>query len=105
MEWAIFFIIASVTLVYALLPLMGSRQVWQEAPDTRDEQIKSLETEKASFLKALKDIEFEFASNKINNDDYEKLRNHYRLKLAEVMKDLGDNKGIKGGGNKENRDG
>jgi len=105
MEWAVFFIIASIAMVYALMPLMGGRQVWQEAPDVKDERIKSLEMEKASFLKALKDIEFELASNKINTDDYDKLRNHYRLKVAEVMKELGGNKGIKGGGSKENTNG
>jgi len=105
MEWAVFFIIASVTLVYAFLPLMRDRQVWQESPDAKDERIKSLEVEKASFLKALKDIEFELASNKINSSDYEKLRNHYRLKVAEVMRQLGQDKEMKGGGAKESTDG
>ncbi len=105
MEWAVFFIIASIAMIFALLPLMGGRQVWQEAPDARDERIKSLEREKTSFLKALKDIEFELASNKINTDDYEKLRNHYRLKVAEVMQQLGKNKGKKAGGSKENSNG
>ncbi|NOZ26403.1 MAG: hypothetical protein GXO94_09995 [Nitrospirae bacterium] len=98
MEWAVFVIIASAALVYAFMPLMRERQVWQEVPDSRNERVKSLEQEKASFLKALKDIEFEFASNKINNDDYEKLRNHYRLKVAEVMKQLGQEKEKQGGG-------
>ncbi len=105
MEWAVFFIIASIAMIYALLPLMGGRQVWQEAPDVKDDRIRSLEMEKASFLKALKDIEFEFASNKINTNDYDKLRNHYRLKVAEVMQQLGENKGKKAGGGKESTDG
>ncbi len=102
MEWMVFAVIASVTMIYAFMPLMRERRVWQEASDGRDERLKSLEMEKASFLKALKDIEFEFASNKINSDDYEKLRNYYRLKVAEVMKQLGE--GSSGGG-REKSDG
>ncbi len=87
MTIAFFILITASIAAYSLAPLLRRQQRWLvavEAGTTR----KALEAEKTSYLRAMKDIEFEHASNKINDQDYADLRNHYGAKAAKVIRDL-----------------
>ena len=81
----IFGVIFAGTIYYVLHPLLGRRVTWIDAEDPDDERLQELEMEKRINLKALKDIEFELASSKINDEDYTELREHYARKVSRVM--------------------
>ncbi len=80
-----FVIVGLAALFYTLEPLMHERFAWVEEESELEEEIRVLEAEKKIYLKALKDIDFEHASEKINLDDYEDLKVHYRTKVAYLM--------------------
>ena len=81
----IFGVISVGILYYVLTPLLGRRVGWVDAEDPDDERMRELELTKRINLKALKDIEFELASSKINDEDYLELREHYSRKVARIM--------------------
>ncbi len=83
-----FVIVGLAALLYTLEPLVHDRMVWAHEESELDEEIIELEAEKKLYLKALKDIDFEFASMKINKPDFEDLRDHYRAKVAGIMDDI-----------------
>ena len=56
-------------LFYTLSPLRSGRAAWLERENPADERMSALEAEKKIYLKALKDIEFEHATGKINDGD------------------------------------
>lgn len=72
-------------LYYVLTPLLGRRVNWIDAEHPDDERMRELELTKKINLKALKDIEFELASGKINDEDYLELRDHYLRQVSKVM--------------------
>lgn len=75
-------------MYYAFSPLMGQRVDWLDSEEWMDEERRGLETEKRIFLKALKDIEFERASGKINDDDFNDLRTYYRKKVSDLLDEI-----------------
>ena len=76
-------------VLYAIIsPLLTRKVAWIEAGEEDDEWRNELEMEKNMNLRALNDIKFEFASGKINREDYIDLRGHYRLKVAETMGEI-----------------
>ncbi len=80
-----FVIVGLAALFYTLEPLMQERFAWVEEESELEEEMRALEAEKKIYLKALKDIDFERASEKINSDDFEDLKTHYRTKVAHLM--------------------
>ena len=91
----IFGIIFAGALSYVIIPLLGRKVSWVDAEDPDDERIRELNLEKRINLKALKDIEFEFASGKINEEDYQELKGHYLRKVSKVMGRIEDLTGKK----------
>jgi hypothetical protein len=87
MTIAVFIIITGLVTFYCLAPLLRAREVWLTTVEHGAER-KVLEQEKNSYLRAIKDIEFEHASNKINDQDYEELKRDYTIKAARVIQDL-----------------
>ncbi|MCJ7501426.1 hypothetical protein MUP29_14375, partial [bacterium] len=81
----IFGVIFAGALYFVVTPLLGRRVGWVDAEDPDDERMRELELTKRINLKALKDIEFELASSKINDEDYLELREHYSRKVARIM--------------------
>ncbi len=81
----IFGVIFAGALYYVLTPLLGRKVTWVDAEDPDDERMRELELKKKINLKALKDIEFELASGKINDEDYMDLRDHYAHKVSRIM--------------------
>lgn len=72
-------------LFYTLSPLRSGRAAWLERENPADERMSALEAEKKIYLKALKDIEFEHATGKINDGDYTELRDHYRREVSGIL--------------------
>jgi len=72
-------------LYYVIIPLLGKRVNWVDAEDPLDEKLRELDLEKRINLKALKDIEFELASGKINDGDYLDLKEHYSRKVSRIL--------------------
>ncbi len=81
----IFGVISVGILYYVLTPLLGRKVSWVDPEDPDDERMRELELKKKINLKALKDIEFELASGKINDEDYLDLKEHYSRKVARIM--------------------
>jgi tetratricopeptide (TPR) repeat protein len=81
----IFGVIFAGALYYVLTPLRGRRVSWVDTEDPDDERMRELELTKKINLKALKDIEFELASGKINDEDYLELKEHYSRKVSRIM--------------------
>lgn len=79
-------IIFLAALCYTLLPMMDRREAWILPADETVAQRESLVRDKTLYLKALKDIDFEHASSKINTDDYNELKTHYRQKVSSIIK-------------------
>jgi hypothetical protein len=84
----IFAAIGFLILAYILAPFMKPEQAWLGTSSEEDESIASLKVKKDSFLRAIKDIDFEYASKKINDADYRGLKNHYSLKAADIIEKL-----------------
>jgi hypothetical protein len=82
----IFMFIAA--LGYILAPLFQGRMQWFQEADPIEKRRNALDREKRIYLKALKDIEFEHASNKMSVADYQGLRAHYQQKASEVMAEI-----------------
>lgn len=83
-----FFILITASIAaYSLAPLLRPAEPWLAGVEPGTVR-KALEAEKASYLRAMKDIEFEHASSKINDQDYAELRNHYGAKAAKTIRDL-----------------
>jgi len=81
----IFGVIFAGALYYVIAPLLGRRVNWIDAEHPDDERMRELELTKKINLKALKDIEFELASGKINDEDYLELRDHYVRKVSRTL--------------------
>ena len=81
----VFGIIITGALYYVLTPLLGRKVGWVDAENPDDERMRELELTKKINLKALKDIEFELASGKINDEDYLELKEHYSRKVSRIM--------------------
>ncbi len=78
-------IIFLTALCYTLLPMMEKKEAWIRPTDAAADQRESLVRDKTIYLKALKDIDFEHASSKINADDYNELKSHYRQKASSII--------------------
>ena len=81
----IFGVISVGILYYVLTPLLGRKVSWVDPEDPDDERMRELELTKKINLKALKDIEFELASGKVNDEDYLDLKDHYSRKVSRIM--------------------
>lgn len=87
MTGAFFWMIVTGIAAYAMAPLLGPKESWHEGISNGRAR-RDLVAEKESYLRAMKDIEFEHASSKINDADYEELRLHYGAKAAKAMRAL-----------------
>lgn len=76
----------------ALKPFLESRddQLRFELLDRELEQIETLSARKGAILQTLKDIEFDYETGKISEDDYDRLRRRHERKALKVMRKLDD---------------
>ena len=58
------------------------------APESQARRRRELEKEKAAVLKAIKELEFDRAMNKISEDDYKEAHANYRQRAVRIMVQL-----------------
>jgi hypothetical protein len=82
-------ILAVAASIYILFPLFvpPSERLLAVAV-LGDDAVSAMKTDKELYLKAIKDIDFEYASNKINEEDYNKLKMMYNKKAIEAMEKI-----------------
>jgi hypothetical protein len=88
MELPILIFLVAGMLVYSFSPLFGPWRPLEGTGGDAGRRITALEMEKAGFLKAIKDVEFERATGKLSDADYEDLRAFYTRKVADAMTTL-----------------
>jgi len=92
MNLIVFIIIISLlTSLYVLYPLVRkyllNSKIDYELSDT-DPDYKFLIREKDQLLNEIKDIDLDFGLEKLNEHDYQELRQKYRNKAAGVIKEI-----------------
>lgn len=89
MSMAFFILVTALVTFFGLTPLLRVKESWLSTTDAGEER-RALEAEKESYLRAMKDIEFEHASSKINDQDYQELRRYYGAGAARTIQSLED---------------
>lgn len=87
MNMAFFILVTGLVTFFALAPLLRAKESWLGTTDLGEAR-RALEAEKQSYLRAMKDIEFEHASSKINDQDYQELRRYYGAGAARTIQRL-----------------
>jgi cytochrome c-type biogenesis protein CcmH/NrfG len=92
---AVFTLVAAYHLV---TPFLSSRQdqLRFEVLDEDLRRIEELVARKATLLKTLRDVEFDYETNKISESDYRELKQRYERQAVEVMRDLDEIHGGRG---------
>lgn len=85
MEIAIFLIISAVLMAYTLLPAFRPAEPLLLDVDAQQRRRDALQQEKTHNLKAIKDIDFDLATDKISVEDHEELRTLFSLKIADAI--------------------
>jgi len=88
--------IAIIISIFIVIPFFSRNHLdnsnHEEETNLRDESLvskwKKLNSEKETLYDALRDIEFDYGLGKLSKDDYEDLKNTYKLKAASVLKRL-----------------
>ena len=75
-------------LVLILGPLVGNRSAAPPAP-ALDEPEEFEETAKGMALGALKEIEFDRATGKLSDEDYQALKAKYTMRAVEILREEG----------------
>jgi hypothetical protein len=89
MERFIILLIFIGSIIYTIIPFF-KKDV--EKIEIRDEELERLKEEKESIYSIIKDIEFDYKTNKLSYEDYNSLINEYKKKAIIIMKEI-DKKG------------
>ena len=84
METAIIILLCFISAAFAASPFISGKKEWISSGT--DKRLDKRETEKESFLQAIKDVEFEFAEGKLTEKDYHETRDFYKEKAIQTMK-------------------
>ena len=80
------FLLSVICVAFILRPLTGEESL---NTDSRPEGVtQGLLEQKERFLQVLKDLELDFATGKLTQEDYNQMRNSISLELAGVLKKL-----------------
>ena len=96
--------LGSIFLIFALLVLVGlfisrpffisSQPVAQRAPDREDHELSMLLAERDHILNALQELDFDYALNKIPDEDYPLQRNILLQRGAQVLRKLDEQQSV-----------
>lgn len=97
METAIILIISAAIAIYIALPFfLKSRAQGNKFPaayaveiaDPITEKLKSLDNQKEALFSAITDIDFDYGLGKLSKEDYEELKNKYKLEAGGILKEM-----------------
>ncbi len=97
MEIVIIIVISAAVAIYIALPFFLQNKSREnefpaiselETPDPATEKLQSLDNHKEALFSAIRDIEFDFSLGKLSKEDFEELRNKYKLEAAAVLKEM-----------------
>lgn len=89
---AVIAIILALALLYTLSPLFQRRYSDAVADSDGDSagpgEINELLTEKETLLAAIKEIDFDYKTGKLSDEDYQELQEAYKSKALSVMEEI-----------------
>jgi len=97
LETAIILIISAAIAIYVALPFfLKSGAQGNEFPATSaveiadpiTEKLKSLDNQKEALFSAITDIDFDYGLGKLSKEDYEELKNKYKLEAVGILKEM-----------------
>lgn len=91
MELVLIAILVVVVLAFIAYPLFSSAE--DKSKPTAD-ALDSLLAQRDSAYDAIRDLDFDFQMGKLSQSDYDKLRDKYKLRAAEILKQIDDAGGI-----------
>ena len=59
-----------------------------EIADPVAEKLKTLDNQKEALFSAITDIDFDYGLGKLSKEDYEELKNKYKLEAAAILKEM-----------------
>lgn len=77
---------AGLVLVLIVAPLFRRKPLWMPFPEGG--RVADLLDEKEKLLRAMKDVEFEFENGTLAREDLDTLRNDYKRRAMEVIKEI-----------------
>ncbi|MFQ5703440.1 MAG: zinc ribbon domain-containing protein [Gemmatimonadales bacterium] len=98
MEIAIFFLLLIVGLTLIGYPLLVPRATTIHRAPPRLERRRRLFHEKEAVYTAIKDLEFEYKTGKLSDEDYAELCNGYRAKAFALLKEISEGEPSPGDG-------
>jgi hypothetical protein len=86
-------IILMVLMVFAAVfaigyPLVNARRYQMDSVASGDDQFEKLSGERDKVFDALRDFEFDHATGKLSDADYQSLRSRYEVKAAAILQQL-----------------
>jgi cytochrome c-type biogenesis protein CcmH/NrfG len=84
----LFVVIILGTVAYLGYPIVRRDRSYAPAPLDGLAMVQELRAEKDTLLGAIKDLEFDLASGKLSNDDYNALRSRYEARAMDVLQEL-----------------
>jgi len=86
METSIIIAIAVISAAFAASPFLTKREVWKIV--SINKKMAKLRNDKEIFYQAIKDVDFEFAEGKLTDKDHQELRDYYKEKAIQTVKQI-----------------
>ena len=101
METVIIILLCLVSAAFAASPFISPKKEWAAAGTNK--KLETKKSEKELYMQAIKDVDFEHAEGKLNEKDYQELRDYYKEKAIQTVKVIDElesgekaKKGLKG---------
>ena len=86
----IFFAISLTVLTFAFITYPLFRQRLHPEDTTEDEERQELRSKRDTTYSMLKELEFDFQSGILSEDDYQDLETRYKRKAVSILRDMDD---------------
>lgn len=86
METVFIIILVIISVGMAASPFLTKREEWKIV--SLNKKLEKLQNEKDIFYQAIKDIDFECAEGKLTDKDHQELRDYYKEKAIQTVKQI-----------------
>lgn len=87
MVYAILLVMAGAALSAVLLPfLRGQDEPWAETAEER--RLRDLTVEKEEMIKGIRELDFDYRSGNLSEQDWRQLRANYEARAAALMQEI-----------------